>query len=151
MGTRELENILNEALRYATDHHHEFVTLEHILLALTGEQEASAIIEGCGGEPKRLASTLKKFLGEHCPKVAPELVTTDGSDAWKPSMTLAIHRVVQRAVIQVQSADREEVSGGNLLISLLREDDSHAVYFLQQQGVTRFEAINYFSHGVGRE
>src|SRR5947209_654787 len=99
MLTRELENRLNSAIQYALEHRHEFVSLEHIMLALTNDTETIEIIEGCGGDVKALRNRLKKFLEEHCPKV--ELAADDPQTSeWKPSLTLAFHRVIQRAVIQ---------------------------------------------------
>jgi ATP-dependent Clp protease ATP-binding subunit ClpA len=154
MLTRDAENLINEAIKYAYDHHHEFVSLEHVLLALTHDREASDIIEGCGGDLSQLKKVVTKFLDEHCPKweagADPEVETEPNPDQ-KPSLTLAFQRVIQRAVIQVQSSGKEEVSSGNLLISLLREEESPAVTFLGNEGVTRFDAINYFSHGLPKE
>jgi len=143
--TPQLEKGLNEAIRIALEMHHEFVSLEHILLALTKDAETCEIIEACGGEPSELKERLSKFLEEHCPKVENE------ETGWKPSLTIAFHRVLQRAILQVQSADREEVSTANLLISLLKEQESHAAHFLERQGVTSFDVINYYSHGISKE
>ena len=143
--TPQLEKGLNEAIRLAREKHHEFVSLEHILLALTADAETCEIIEACGGEPSDLKEALTKFLEEHCPKVGEE------ESGWKPSLTIAFHRVLQRAILQVQSADREEVNTANLLISLLKEEESHAAHFLERQGVTQFDVINYYSHGISKE
>ena len=146
--TPQLERGLNEAIRYALEKKHEFVSLEHILLALTDDAETVEIIEACGGDPLALKKSLTQFLEQHCPTVAEDPTRPEN---WKPSLTIAFHRVLQRAIVQVQSADREEVSTANLLISLLKEDESHAVYFLSQQGIDRFDVINYFSHGIAKE
>jgi len=145
--TPQLEKGLNEAIRIALEKHHEFVSLEHILLALTKDAETCEIIEACGGEPGDLKDRLDKFLEQHCPKIEPNVEDPN----WKPSLTIAFHRVLQRAILQVQSADREEVNTANLLISLLKEEESHAAHFLEKQGVTRFDVINYYSHGISKE
>lgn len=145
--TPQVEKGLNEAIRYAIDHQHEFVTLEHVLLALTDDAETCEIIEACGGHPSELKNLLQKFLDEH----APRLEARPRTENWKPSLTIAFHRVLQRAIVQVQSAEREEVNTANLLISLLVEEESHAAFFLNGQGVTRFDVINYYSHGVGKD
>jgi ATP-dependent Clp protease ATP-binding subunit ClpA len=146
----ELEKLLNEAVRTALEARHEYVSLEHVLLALTRDREATDIIEGCGGDVASLRQDLERFLSDHCPKIDTAVPSAAGEDEWKPSLTLAFHRVVQRALIQVQSADKELVTTGNLLIALLKEEEAPAVAFLQKQGVTRFDAIQYFSHGGSR-
>jgi ATP-dependent Clp protease ATP-binding subunit ClpA len=147
MLTKELENLINHAIKYAIERGHEYVSLEHIMLALADDREASEIISGCGADLAELKTALKKYLEEHCPKLDK---AADGEEA-KPSLTLAFHRVIQRAVIQVQSSGKDQVTSGNLLIALLKEEESPAVTFLAQQGVTRFDVINYFSHGVSRD
>jgi len=119
-------------------------------LALTEDAMATEIIEGCGGDSKRLKKKLQKFLKEHCPKIDTKVLAEAGKE-WKPALTLAFHRVVQRALIQVQGAERELVTTGNLLISVLREDESPAVSFLEEEGVNSFAAIRYFSHGLTEE
>jgi ATP-dependent Clp protease ATP-binding subunit ClpA len=146
----ELEKLLNEAVRTALEARHEYVSLEHVLLALTRDREAADIIEGCGGDLPSLRQDLERFLRDHCPKIDTAVPSAAGEDEWKPSLTLAFHRVVQRALIQVQSADKELVTTGNLLIALMKEEDAPAVAFLQKQGVTRFDVIQYFSHGGSR-
>lgn len=148
--TPELEILMNEAMKYAVDHKHEFVSLEHVLLALTADPEGSDIIEGCGGNLTQLKTRIEQFLKEHCPQVDDETLKTEG-EKWKPSLTLAFHRVIQRAILQVESAGREIVTSGNLLISLMREDESHAVSFLQNQGIERIDIMNYFSHGIAKQ
>ncbi len=146
----ELETLLNESVKYARDARHEFVSLEHVVLALTEDDMAVEIIEGCGGDPRRLRKKLQKFLKENSPKIDTKVLAEAGKD-WKPALTLAFHRVVQRALIQVQGAEREMVTTGNLLISVLREEESPAVAFLGDEGVTAFSAIRYFSHGITDE
>ncbi len=147
--TPELERLLNEAVKLAGDQHHEYVSLEHIVLAMTEDKEAKAIIQGCGGDVEALKSDVQQFISKHCPKLETKALTELGSSEWKPALTLAFQRVVQRALFQVQSSEKEIVGTGNLLISLLKEEESPAVIFLQNQGVTHFGAINYFSHALG--
>ncbi len=146
----ELEKLLNESVRLAREATHEYVSLEHVTLALTEDDMALEIIEGCGGDSRRLRKKLQKFLKENCPKLDSTLLAEAGKE-WKPALTLAFHRVVQRALIQVQGAEREFVTTGNLLISLLREEESPAVSFLEEEGVTSFAAIRFFSHGLSEE
>src|SRR4051812_16922312 len=123
----ELEKLLNEAVRYAMEQHHEFVSLEHVLLALTHDSEATEIIHACGGDIPALRRQVQQFLTEHCPKIDTSVLAHQQTGEWKPSLTLAFHRVVQRALIQVQSADKNLVTTGNLLIALLKEEESPAV------------------------
>ncbi len=145
--TPEVEMLMNSAMKYAVDHKHEFVSLEHVLLALSEDPEGADIIEGCGGNLLQLKARLEQFLKEHCPHVDEATLKSEG-DKWKPSLTLAFHRVIQRAILQVESAGREVVTSGNLLISLMKEEESHAVSFLQHQGIEPFDVKNYFSHGL---
>jgi ATP-dependent Clp protease ATP-binding subunit ClpA len=143
--TPEVENLINAAVKLALDKHHEFVSLEHILLALCDDKEGSEILNACGANIPTLKLTLQEFVDKHSPKL-PATRTLEAA----PSLTLAFHRVIQRAVIQVQSADRDKVTPAHLLISLLDESQAPAVTFLAQQGVTRFDVINYISHGIGK-
>src|SRR5262249_7525560 len=146
--TPELEKMMNQAMKYARDHHHEFVSLEHMLLSLTEDPEGADIIHGCGGNISSLQKKLKKFLDEHATKIDALLPENTEKAGWKPSLTMAFHRVVQRALLQVESSGRDLVTSGHFLISLMQEKDSHAVFFLEQEGVTQFEAVQYFSHGI---
>lgn len=143
-----LEKCLSGAMGYAKEARHEFVSLEHVLLALLENSEINDIIEGCGGNPKNVKPTLTGFIAESCPRI-PDDETPPAS--WKPALTIAFQRVIQRAILQVQSAERGEVSPGNVLISLMREEESFAVYALEKEGVTRFDIVNYFSHGIEKE
>ncbi|NBW98605.1 ATP-dependent Clp protease ATP-binding subunit ClpA [bacterium] len=157
--TPELEKTISKAIRLATDHHNEYVTLEHILLAGLEDPEISDIIEGCSGDREILKTQLNAFIQEQL-DVFEDSHVSDGTPLpaklsaaekeHKPILTVAFHRVVQRAILQVESAGKAIVSTGNVLISMLREEDSHAVFFLQQQGITHFEVIRYFSHGIDR-
>lgn len=148
--TPEVEKTMNESVKYAREHKHEFVTLEHILLALVDDVEGADIITGTGGDLLSLKNRLAGFLDKHCPKLSDEEVKTLG-DEWKPSLTLSFHRTVQRALIQVESSGKKLVTSGNLLISMFDEPESYAISFLEQQGITRFDCIQYFSHGIQRE
>lgn len=155
--TPELEKTISVAVKKATDARHEYVTLEHVLLAGTEDPEIRDILEACSCNIKELQKKLSTFLTENMPVV--EIPVTPGKNLpaspkdseFKPVLTVAFHRVIQRAVLQVESAGKSLVSSGNLLISLLREEDSHAVHFLEEQGLTQFEVINYFSHGISKE
>lgn len=155
-----LEKHLNLAAQHAKEHRHEFVSLEHILLALTKDTEVIDILKACGADIPALVRELESFLEKHCPRVKLQKAEGDdiyGSesesteiDTWKPEFTLACHRLLQRAVIQVQSAGKDLVTTGNVLVALYNEKDSHAVFFLEQQGVTQFDVINFLSHGVSK-
>lgn len=157
MLSSNLEKHLNMAATFAKEQRHEFVSLEHVLLALTKDAEVAEIIKSCGGDVAALTRELEGFLDQHCPRVRYQRAEGDDStieantlDNWKPEFTLACHRLLQRAVIQVQSAGKDLVTTGNVLVALFNEKDSHAVYFMEQQGVTQFDVINYISHGVSK-
>ncbi len=140
MLSRNLERTLHYALALANERHHEYSTLEHLLMALTEDQDAVAVMRACSVNIDRLRLELAKYLDEELTSLA-----TLEVDA-KP--TAGFQRVLQRAVIHVQSSGREEVTGANVLVSLFSERESHAVYFLQGQEMTRFDAVNYISHGI---
>lgn len=156
MLSSNLEKHLNMAATFAKEHRHEFVSLEHILLALIKDQEVIDIVKACGGDVGTLGKDLETFLDQHCPRVRFQKAEGDdsygesGYESWKPEFTLACHRLLQRAVIQVQSAGKDLVTTGNVLVALFNEKDSHAVYFMEQQGVSQFDVINYLSHGVSK-
>ena len=143
MLSRNLEQTLHRALEYANDRRHEFATLEHLLLALTDDQDAVAVMRACGVEIERLQRDLARYLDNELAG----LVVSRADDA-KP--TAGFQRVLQRAAIHVQSSGREEVTGANVLVALFSERESHAVYFLQEQDMTRFDAVNYISHGIAK-
>jgi len=149
-----LEKHLNMAATFAKEHRHEFVSLEHVLLALLRDPEVIEILKACGGDIAALTRDLETFLDQHCPRVRYQKAEGDDSDGaldnWKPEFTLACHRLLQRAVIQVQSAGKDLVTTGNVLVALFNEKDSHAVYFMEQQGISQFDVINYISHGVSK-
>ena len=140
---KELEGTLNAALKEAKSRRHEYVCLEHLLYALLQDKDASNAIISCGGNIDRLRKGLEEFFQTH-------LETLPGGSDHQPQQTLSFHRVLQRAVIHAQSAEKKEINGGNLLIAMFREPDSYAVYLLQEQGITRFDLVNYISHGVSK-
>ena len=143
MISKELEVTLNFALKEAKNRRHEYVSLEHMLYALLRDKDAKSAIVACGGDIERLNKALEEFFNGQMEKL-PAGLDRD------PQQTLSFHRVLQRAVIHAQSAERKEVNGANLLIAMFREADSYAVYLLEEQGITRFDLVNYVSHGVSK-
>ncbi len=145
----KLERILNQLLESARSMRYEFISLEHVLLALvTKDDEAQEILEACGTDLKLLQKKLEEFIKGHCPLVSAEFLQQDPE--WRPELTMAFHRLLQRAAIQVQSAGRKLVKSGNLLVALFHETDSYARYFLEEQGVSQFDIIEYLSHGSSK-
>jgi ATP-dependent Clp protease ATP-binding subunit ClpA len=143
MLSRNLEKSLHRALAQANEHRHEYATLEHFLLALTEDQDAVAVLRACGVEVDQLRAQLTEYIETELDN----LVGDEPEDA-KP--TAGFQRVLQRAAIHVQSSGREEVTGANVLVAMFSERESHAVYFLQEQDMTRFDAVNYISHGIAK-
>ena len=143
MLSRNLEQSLHRALAYASERRHEYATLEHLLLALTEDQDAIAVLRACGVDVDRLRRDVADYLDNEL-----ELLLTDSIEDPKP--TAGFQRVLQRAAIHVQSSGREEVTGANVLVAMFSERESHAVYYLQEQDMTRFDAVNYISHGVAK-
>src|SRR5499426_2248692 len=143
MISKELEGTLNTALKEAKGRRHEYVCLEHLLYALLQDKDARGAIVNCGGDIDRLRKGLEEFFQTH-------LETLPGGSDHQPQQTLSFHRVLQRAVIHAQSAEKKEINGGNLLIAMFREPDSYAVFLLQEQGITRFDLVNYVSHGISK-
>ena len=141
--SRSLEQSLHRALALANERHHEYATLEHLLLALLEDQDAAAVMRACNVDMEKL----KKSLVSYVEAELENLVTEGGEDS-KP--TAGFQRVIQRAVIHVQSSGREEVTGANVLVAIFAERESHAAYFLQEQDMTRYDAVNYISHGIAK-
>lgn len=139
--SRGLEKALHQAMNLARERNHEFATLEHLLLALTDDRETIAVLNGCDVDIDALKSDLEDFINEELDS----LVVQNGQDA-RP--TAAFQRVIQRAVIHVQSSGREEVTGANVLVAIFAERESHAAYFLEQQDMSRLDAVNFISHGI---
>ena len=141
--SRSLEQALHRALAYANERRHEYATLEHLLLALVDDQDAAAVMRACNVD----LDVLKRSLVEYIEAELGNLVH-EGRDDAKP--TAGFQRVIQRAVIHVQSSGREEVTGANVLVAIFAERESHAAYFLQEQDMTRYDAVNYISHGIAK-
>lgn len=141
--SRSLEQALHRAIKLASDRHHEYATLEHLLLALTDDTDAGQVMKACNVDIDALRLLLVKYIDEELLT----LVIEDGEDA-KP--TTGFQRVVQRAVLHVQNSGRDEVTGANVLVALFTERESHAVYFLQEQNMTRLDAVSYISHGIAK-
>ncbi len=143
MLSRNLEQTLHRALGLANDRKHEYATLEHLLLALAEDTDATTVLRACGVDVDRL----KRDLGEFLDKDLAGLVSDRGAE---PKPTAGFQRVVQRAAIHVQSSGKDEVTGANVLVALFSERESHAVYFLQLQDMTRLDAVNFISHGIAK-
>ena len=143
MLSRNLEQSLHRALGIATEHNHEFATLEHLLLALTDDQDGVSVLRACGVEVDKLRQELSSFIGD-------DLGDLETANLSEPKPTAGFQRVVQRAAIHVQSSGREEVTGANVLVAIFSEREAHAVYFLQMHDMTRLDAVNYISHGIAK-
>ena len=140
MISNELEFYLNEAFLNAQNKHHEFVTLEHLLLSLLDMPEISEIIENCNGDISQLREQLKSFIDKNTPKI-------ENNESQEIQTTLGFQRVLQRAVFQVQSSGQKEVNGRNVLVALFSEKQSQAAYLLSKQDITRLDIVSYISHG----
>ena len=143
MLSSDLETSLNVAIQSAREGVHEFITVEHLLLALLDNPSASRAIRACGGDVDRLQEELNSFLDQHVP-----LIPKDSEEDPQPG--LGFQRVIQRAILHVQSTGKKEVNGTNVLIAMFAEKESHAVYFLHQQDVTRFDVVNFIAHGIAK-
>ncbi|MHA1552961.1 MAG: Clp protease N-terminal domain-containing protein, partial [Alphaproteobacteria bacterium] len=141
--SRSLESALHQALAFATERNQEYATLEHLLLALADDQDAAAVMRACGVD----LDVIRQSLIDYIDTELANLATGSDEDA-KP--TAGFQRVIQRAVIHVQSSGREEVTGANVLVAIFAERESHAAYFLQEQDMTRYDAVNYISHGIAK-
>src|SRR5688572_32665965 len=140
---RELEQTLHNALAEASRRRHEYATLEHLLIALIDDEHASMVMTACGVSRDELRASVKHYLDNELGA----LVADSGTD---PTPTSGSQRVVQRSILHVQSSGRDEVTGANVLVALFSERESYAVYFLQQQDMSRLDAVSYISHGVGK-
>jgi ATP-dependent Clp protease ATP-binding subunit ClpA len=141
--SRSLEQALHRALALANERNHEYATLEHLLLALVDDQDAAGVMRACGVD----LDILRRSLADYVSNELGNLVS-DSRDEAKP--TAGFQRVIQRAVIHVQSSGREEVTGANVLVAIFAERESHAAYFLQEQDMTRYDAVNFISHGIAK-
>src|SRR3970282_1077603 len=142
MIAQELEVSLHTAFMEARQKRHEFITVEHLLLALLDNPSASEVLRACAADMDELRKLLGDFVTEHTPILAGDDVDTQP--------TLGFQRVIQRAILHVQSSGKKEVTGANVLVAIFGEKDSHAVYFLHQKGVTRLDVVNYISHGISK-
>ncbi len=142
--SRPLEETLHRAVHYANERRHEYATLEHLLLALVDDPDAGNVMTACNVDLAALKTALTLYVDTDLAALA----TSDGEDA-KP--TAGFQRVIQRAVIHVQSSGREEVTGANVLVAIFSERESHAAYFLQEQDMTRYDAVNYIAHGIAKK
>jgi ATP-dependent Clp protease ATP-binding subunit ClpA len=138
-----LEQALHHAIKLASDRHHEYATLEHLLLALIDDTDASQVMKACNVDMDVLRKSVQKYIDEDL-----ATLVMDESEEAKP--TTGFQRVVQRAVLHVQNSGRDEVTGANVLVALFTERESHAVYFLQEQNMNRLDAVSYISHGIAK-
>ena len=143
MIAQELEVSLHMAFVEARQKRHEFITVEHLLLALLDNPSAAETLRACGGNIEQLRKDLTKFIVEHTPMV-------DGEEDIDTQPTLGFQRVIQRAILHVQSSGKKEVNGANVLVAIFGETDSHAVYYLQKQGITRLDVVNFIAHGISK-
>ena len=143
MIAQELEVSLHMAFVEARQQRHEFITVEHLLLALLDNPSAAEVLRACSANIDDLRKSLSTFIKDNTPQVA-------GSDDVDTQPTLGFQRVIQRAIMHVQStgSGKKEVTGANVLVAIFGEKDSHAVYYLHQQGVTRLDVVNFIAHGI---
>jgi ATP-dependent Clp protease ATP-binding subunit ClpA len=141
--SRSLETALHHAIKLASDRHHEYATLEHLLLALMDDADAGQVMKACNVDTDALRRAVQKYVDE-------ELVTLVIEDGEEAKPTTGFQRVVQRAVLHVQNSGRDEVTGANVLVALFTERESHAVYFLHEQNMNRLDAVSYISHGIAK-
>ncbi len=142
--TPSLEHGIERALQLAGERKHEYATLEHLLLALTEDEDACEVLIACKVDLEKLRRDLVNYLDNDCASFVVE-------DSGQVHPTAAFQRVIQRAMLHVESASRDEVTGANVLVSIFAERDSHAAYFLQEQDMTRYDAVNYISHGIAKK
>ncbi len=143
MLSKELEYTLNSAFRAARDKRHEFVTVEHLLLALVDEPAASKVLRSCGADLDRLRAELLEFVDQNTPLLGPD-------EDRETQPTLGFQRVLQRAVFHVQSSGKKEVTGANVLVAIFGERESQAVYFLSKQDISRLDVVKFISHGISK-
>jgi len=140
---QNLERTLHNALGHASERHHEYATLEHLLLALIDDEDGAQVMAACGVDLAELGEVVKQYLDQEYQS----LKTEDDGD---PQPTAGFQRVIQRAILHVQSSGKDTVTGANVLVAMFSERDSYAVYFLQQQDMSRLDAVSYISHGIGK-
>ena len=140
---QSLEKTLHAALSHASERSHEYATLEHLLLALIDDADAAQVMTACGVDLGDLGDVVRQYLDQEYQS----LKTEDKGD---PAPTAGFQRVIQRAILHVQSSGKDTVTGANVLVALFSERDSYAVYFLQQQDMSRLDAVSFISHGIGK-
>jgi len=143
MLSKELEFTLNQAFKQARERHHEYMTVEHLLLALLDNPTAAKVLRACGADTEKLRQEVDRFINENTP------LLPEGADR-ETQPTLGFQRVLQRAVFHVQSSGRDEVTGANVLVAIFSEQESQAVYLLHQQDIARLDIVNYISHGISK-
>ncbi|MCK5090712.1 MAG: ATP-dependent Clp protease ATP-binding subunit ClpA, partial [Hyphomicrobiaceae bacterium] len=141
--SKSLETALHRALEAANERSHEYATLEHLLLALIDDRDAAAVMRACTVDVDALRARVTGYLDN-------DLGALVSKDAAEAQPTTGFQRVIHRAVVHVQSSGREEVTGANVLVAIFAERESHAAYFLQEQEMTRFDAVQYISHGIAK-
>jgi len=141
---KELQASFRQAITDAKSMRHEYLTLEHLLLALTREPKTQKILVACGANVKRLRQRLEKFLAETVERL-PDTVSAE------PQQTIGIERVLQRAAIHALSAEQKVIEGGDVLVAMFREDESHALFLLQQEGITRLDLLNYLNLDIPKQ
>ena len=144
MLSKDLEITLNTAFKNARDKRHEFMTVEHLLLALLDNESAVGVLKACGADLERLEEELVEFVDSTTPLIP----SNDNERETQP--TLGFQRVLQRAVFHVQSSGKKEVTGANVLVAIFSEQESQAVYVLKKQNIARIDVVNYVSHGISR-
>jgi len=144
MLSKDLELTLNEAFRNARDKRHEFMTVEHLLLALLDNESAVRVLKACGADMSRLREELNDFVDSTTPLIP----SNDSERETQP--TLGFQRVLQRAVFHVQSSGKKEVTGANVLVAIFSEQESQAVFVLKKQSVARIDVVNFISHGISK-
>ena len=143
MIAQELEVSLHMAFMEARQKRHEYITVEHLLLALIDNPSATEVLRACGAKTDELRRQLTDFINEHTPIVS-------GTGEVETQPTIGFQRVIQRAILHVQSSGKKEVTGANVLIAIFGEKDSHAVYYLHQQSITRLDVVNFIAHGIAK-
>ena len=144
MLSKDLEQTLSQAFQQARDKGHEFMTVEHLLLALLDNVVAVAVLKACGADLSAMRSDLTSFIDETTP------LLPDDDEARETQPTLGFQRVLQRAVFHVQSSGKKEVTGANILVAIFSEQESQAVYILQHNDISRLDVVNYISHGISK-
>ena len=144
MLSPNLEKTLRDAYQLATNKKHEYVTLEHLLFCLLNDQDALSVLRACAVDTNTLKTNIDNFISQ-------DLENLKENFTGEPKLTNGFQRVLQRAAIHVQSSGRENVTGANMIVALFSEKESHAVYFLHQQNMTRLDAVQYISHGISIE